>query len=91
MKLDRFERVAYLIDLYRVVPRIVMGAYGVGAWLTAEWFMGLSEPSGAQSAFVSVVAGIAPILFQFYAANGIDWEKRLGALWPKKDSEPSVK
>ena len=73
---DKWEQVAYLIDLYRIVPRMVMLVYGISSWRVAEWFMRIPEPGAAQGAFVSVVAGIAPLLFQFYAANGIDWEKR---------------
>ena len=77
---DTWETWAYRIDLYRVVPRIVMLVYGFSSWRIAEWFMALKEPSGAHGAFVSVVAGIAPLLFQFYASNGIDWEKRIERL-----------
>lgn len=88
--LDGWERWAYRIDLWRVVPRSVLAVYGISSWRVAEWFMALPEPNTAHGAFVSVVAGIAPLLFQFYAVNGIDWEKRIDRLLNVRASNAAI-
>lgn len=69
----RFEKPAYYLDLYRVVPRAALLGC---AWMTyrvTDWFMALKDASGAQATFVSVVYGVIPLILNFYMANGVRW------------------
>jgi hypothetical protein len=80
--LDSWETWAYRIDLYRVVPRAALLLYALAGSTIGLWFMSLGDPTAGQSAFVSVYAGIAPLLLQFYMSQGIDWDARLGIRSP---------
>ena len=40
-----------------LLPRGMMIIMTIMSWRCAEWFMNLTEPTAAQSAFVSVVMG----------------------------------
>jgi len=39
------------------------------SWRCAEWFMALPEPTGAQSAFVSVVMGVMTGVFGIWMGH----------------------
>lgn len=71
------ERGAYLIDAYRVVPRILVFGYSALVWKAASWFMSLPDPAAEQSAFVTLLAGFLVPLTNWYMQNGVDWDKRL--------------
>ena len=53
-------------DKWRVFPRLLITLYGVAFYRTTEWFMGLPEPTNAQSAFVSVVVSAGAAWFGLY-------------------------
>ncbi len=74
--INAWERPAYYLDLYRVMPRMALAGYGYMAWQVALWFMGLKDPTVAQAGFPSVVYGAAPFIMNFYMQNGINWEAR---------------
>lgn len=61
-------------DVARVVPRAALVACGWMTWHVTQWFMGLKDPSGPQSAFVVTVYGVVPLILNFYMANGVKWE-----------------
>lgn len=69
--MNRAERVAYLIDLYRLFPRVFLVGYGFLAWKSAIWFMALDKPSAEQAAFVTLLSGFFVPLTNFYMQNGI--------------------
>lgn len=75
--LGRWERIAYHLDVLRVFPRVLILAYTIAAGYVGAWFMGLKDPSGPAAAFVSTVAGIAPLMLSFYCQNGVDWTARM--------------
>ena len=56
-------------DKWRVFPRFLITLYGVAFWRTTEWFMQLSDPTNAQSAFVSVVVGAGAAWFGLYVGG----------------------
>lgn len=74
--INRWESVAYYLDLYRIFPRVLLAGYGYMAYKVAIWFMGLADATPAQAGFPSVVYGAAPFILNFYMQNGIDWERR---------------
>ena len=53
-------------DKWRVFPRLLITLYGVAFYRTTEWFMTLSDPTNAQSAFVSVIVGAGAAWFGLY-------------------------
>jgi len=60
-------------DLARVVPRVALVFYGWQMVVVQEWFMALKDPTTGQSAFTATVWGVAPLLLNFYMAQGIKW------------------
>lgn len=70
--LKRLEQVAYLIDLYRVFPRVFLVGYGFLCWKASLWFMALDKPSAEQAAFVTLLAGFFVPLTNFYMQNGVN-------------------
>ena len=56
-------------DKWRVFPRLLITLYGVAFYRTTEWFMTLSDPTNAQSAFVSVVVGAGAAWFGLYVGG----------------------
>ncbi len=67
---NKAEKVAYYINLYRVWPRIMITLYGFAFWRMTEWFMHLSDPTGAQAAFVSTIVGAGAAWFGLYVSSG---------------------
>lgn len=74
--LSRWERPAYLVDLYRVFPRGILLGYSFMVVEVARWFMALDKPSPEQSAFATLIGGFLVPLTNWYMQNGVDWEKR---------------
>ena len=64
------ERLPEALDRWRVVPRVLVFGYGWLMWDVSQWFMGLAEPNGAQSAFVSTLAAAGTGVFGFYVNSG---------------------
>lgn len=60
------DNIAATIHAFRLFQRGVLVVYMWGGWAIAEWFMALTDPSGAQSVFVSTYAGIFPLLLGAY-------------------------
>ena len=54
---------------WKILPRFMMLASTVMSWRCAEWFMDLSDPTGAQSAFVSVVMGVMTGVFGIWMGH----------------------
>ena len=56
-------------DKWRVFPRLLITLYGVAFFRTTEWFMDLPDPTGAQSAFVSIVVTAGAAWFGLYVGG----------------------
>ena len=78
-----WERVAYLIDLYRVFPRVFLVGYGFLCWKASLWFMALEKPTPEQAAFVTLLAGFFVPLTNFYMQHGVNRESRKTTLRAK--------
>ena len=61
---------AEAIDRWRIWPRMLITLYGVMFYNVCEWFMTLSNPTNAQSAFVSVIVGAGAAWFGLYCGSG---------------------
>jgi hypothetical protein len=89
--LDKWERIAYLLDVYRVMPRMALVGWGFMLYEVGLWFMGLKAPDPAQSAFIVAVYGATPFILNFYMQQGIDWEERInGKFIRAKEGIPDV-
>lgn len=58
------------VDRWRIVPRLFICLYGLAFFRATEWFMGLSEPTNAQSMYVSVIVGAGAAWFGLYVSSG---------------------
>lgn len=62
--------IAKQINNLRIVPRIIVAAYGILCWDVTRWFMAIPEPNMSQAAFVSTLIGAAGAFFGFYTNSG---------------------
>lgn len=58
------------LNEWRIVPRLLVLAYGSFAFYVGDWFMSLDNPTTQQSAFVSVIWGAAAAWFGLYVNSG---------------------
>lgn len=68
--------VAEVTDAFRIWPRALITLYGIMVYLASVWFMGLSDPSGPQSAFISTIWGASAAWFGIYVSTGRKWDKK---------------
>jgi len=52
-----------------ITAKLTMVASVAMSWRCAEWFMALPDPTGAQSAFVSVVMGVMTGVFGIWMGH----------------------
>ena len=57
---------AQIINRLRIIPRLIVVSYAWIFWNTADWFMGLPDPTSTQAAFVSTVVGAGAAFFGLY-------------------------
>ncbi len=65
--------IAEIADAWRFAPRISISAYSYLLWYTIEWFKLLPNPTTQQTTLVSIVAGLAAVIFAFYVNAGRKW------------------
>ena len=64
------------LNRLRIIPRVIVAAYGYLVWMMVTWFMALGEPSTQQMALVTTISGMAPIVFGFYMQGGVTGQKK---------------
>lgn len=64
-----------IIDSFRVVPRIILIAYGWLVYHVVEWFMVLKVASTQQATLVSTVVGMAAVVIGLYNNSGRKYNK----------------
>jgi len=67
---ERHQRIASVINGYRVIPRLLVGMYGYICWETFQWFTALPDPSSTQATFASIIWGASAAWFGFYTNTG---------------------
>ena len=65
-----YNTTAGFMDTLRLIPRLLMICYGGIFWISTQWFMGLSDPSNAQAAFISTIVGAGAAWFGLYVGSG---------------------
>ena len=79
-RLNPWEWPAFLIDIYRLFPRLIFIVASVGMWKIIMWYMfGLMpmERTTEVSAFVAVTVGAWVKLMDYYMQRGVDWSTRM--------------
>ncbi len=61
---------AVFINQWRIVPRLLVAGYAYLMYDIAQWFMTLTDPSNAQSGFVSAMVLVSAGVFNFYVNSG---------------------
>ena len=65
-----YNKTAGFMDTLRLIPRLLMIAYGYVFWMSTQWFMGLSDPTNAQAAFISTFVGAGAAWVGLYVGSG---------------------
>lgn len=68
----KWLRRSYIVDEWRIFPRMFISMYMYILMIASHWYMNLSDPSGAQSAFISAVLGAGAAWFGLYAGTRND-------------------
>lgn len=64
------EKFITILNLLKIVPRILVLGY---AWLIyniANWFMKLEAPTTTQAAFIATMVGVSAAIFALYMNSG---------------------
>ena len=64
-----YNKLAGLLDKFRVIPRLVMLAYIFAFYKSVTWFMGLTDPTNAQAMFISTIVGAGAAFFGLYVGK----------------------
>ena len=65
-----YNKTAGFLDTLRLIPRLLMVAYGGIFWISTQWFMNLPEPTNAQAAYISTIVGAGAAWFGLYVGSG---------------------
>ncbi len=78
-RLGYYEWPAYLIDLYRIAPRLLLGVATWYVYHIGEWYVHLptGERTAEVSAFVAIIFAAWTKSCDWYMQNGIDWKDRM--------------
>ena len=63
------NKIAGLLDKFRVIPRLVMLAYIYAFYKSVTWFMILPDPTNAQAMFISTIVGAGAAFFGLYVGK----------------------
>ena len=64
-----YNKLAGLLDKFRVIPRLVMLAYIYAFYKSVTWFMVLPDPTNAQAMFISTIVGAGAAFFGLYVGK----------------------
>ncbi len=78
-RLGYYEWPAYLFDIYRIAPRLLLGGATWYIYHIGEWYLHLpsAERTGEVSAFVAVIFAAWTKACDWYMQRGVDWSKRM--------------
>jgi hypothetical protein len=63
------NKIAGLLDKFRVIPRLVMLSYIYAFYQSVTWFMQLPDPTNAQAMFISTIVGAGAAFFGLYVGK----------------------
>ena len=92
MKRENLLTWAEIIDAWRVVPRTLLVAYGYLVWYVVNWYMGLADPTTAQTILVTTISGLSTAIIGLYQSSGRDWiSYNRESIWKWKEQEMKKK
>jgi hypothetical protein len=63
------NKIAGMLDKFRVIPRLVMLSYCWAFYASVSWFMALAVPTNAQAMFISTIVGAGAAFFGLYVGK----------------------
>ena len=63
------NKIAGLLDKFRVIPRLVMLAYIYAFYKSVTWFMQLPDPTNSQAMYISTIVGAGAAFFGLYVGK----------------------
>ena len=63
------NKIAGLLDKFRVIPRLVMLAYIYAFYKSVTWFMQLPDPTNSQAMYISTIVGAGAAYFGLYVGK----------------------
>lgn len=75
MSKEKWLTAAETIDALRVVPRLLLAAYGYICYSAHTWYTALPDPSVEQGAYAGLIWGAAAVWFKLYVESGRKWDK----------------
>ena len=63
------NKIAGLLDKFRVIPRLVMLAYIYAFYKSVTWFMQLPDPTNSQAMYISTIVGACAAFFGLYVGK----------------------
>ena len=64
-----YNKLAGMLDKFRMIPRLVMLAYCWAFYSSVNWFMHLSDPTNSQAMFISTIVGAGAAFFGLYVGK----------------------
>ena len=64
-----YNKLAGMLDKFRIIPRLVMIAYCWAFYASVNWFMHLSDPTNSQAMFISTIVGAGAAFFGLYVGK----------------------
>ena len=64
-----YNKLAGLLDKFRVIPRLVMLAYIYAFYKSITWFMTIPDPTNSQAMFISTIVGAGAAFFGLYVGK----------------------
>lgn len=68
--MDKYQKIAEIVNLFRIIPRLLVALYGLAFYQVSTWFMALEDPTGSQAAFVGTIVGAGAAFFGLYVNSG---------------------
>ena len=72
METNQYQRwidLAYMVDQWRIFPRIFISTYIYLLYKVVIWYMNLADPTMEQSGLVSIVVGAGAAWFGLYTGS----------------------
>ena len=63
------NKIAGLLDKFRVIPRLVMLANIYAFYKSVTWFMQLPDPTNSQAMYISTIVGAGAAFFGLYVGK----------------------
>lgn len=75
LKKPLLMKTAEVVDAWRVVPRLVLVAYGALTLHVVNWFMTIPEPTTSQMVLVTTISGLSAAVIGLYNNSSKNWNE----------------